>query len=97
MGHTREPWKYTTNVGPTKALIVEPDGSTIMECGNATRDSRFEANAARICAAVNACAGIDTDKLTAYAERRARLNGGTVNERMAVRWQWAKLLGDIVP
>ena len=39
--HTEGPWKYTTNVGPTKALIVEADGSTIVEVGNRTHDSRF--------------------------------------------------------
>lgn len=49
--HTLGPWKYATNVGPTKALIVETDGSTVVEIFNRTHDSRFEANARLIAAA----------------------------------------------
>ena len=44
MEFTKGPWKYSTNVGPTKALIVEADGSTVVEVGNRTNDSRFSAN-----------------------------------------------------
>jgi hypothetical protein len=44
MQFTKGPWKYSTNVGPTKALIVEQDGSTVVEVGNRTQDSRFAAN-----------------------------------------------------
>jgi hypothetical protein len=42
--HAPGPWKYHLNVGPTKALIVEADGSTIVEVRNNVHDSRFEAN-----------------------------------------------------
>jgi len=49
--HTPGPWKYSTNVGPTKALIVENDGSTVVEIGNRTHDSRFVHNARLIAAA----------------------------------------------
>jgi hypothetical protein len=52
--HTPVPWKYITNVGPTRALIVEPDGTTIMEChANVGSRSTFAANAALIVKAVN--------------------------------------------
>lgn len=44
--HTPGPWKYSTNVGPTKALIVEPDGTTIFEAFNRTNDTRFGKNIA---------------------------------------------------
>lgn len=44
MTHAPAPWKYHLNVGPTKALIVEADGSTIVEVRNLVHDSRFEAN-----------------------------------------------------
>lgn len=42
--HTKAPWKYATNAGPTRALIAEADGSTIVSVSNRTRDGRFEAN-----------------------------------------------------
>lgn len=61
--HTPEPWAYSVNVGPTKGLIVEGDGSTILELFNTLRDSRFERNLRRIVACVNACAGINTETL----------------------------------
>ncbi len=38
-------WKYSLNVGPTKGLIVEADGSTVAEVVNRVRSgSRFEAD-----------------------------------------------------
>lgn len=58
--HTPEPWAYSVNVGPTKGLIVESDGSTILEVHNTLRDSRFERNLRRIVACVNYCQGIQT-------------------------------------
>lgn len=51
MSHTPGPWKYSLNVGPTKALIVEADGSTIVEIRLHTYDRRFESNARLIAAA----------------------------------------------
>lgn len=51
MNYTPGPWKYVTNVGPTKALITEDDGSTIVELRLNVRDSRLEANARLIAAA----------------------------------------------
>ena len=35
--HTPLPWKYSLNVGPTKAIIMETDGSTILELSNHLR------------------------------------------------------------
>jgi hypothetical protein len=50
--HTKGPWKYATNVGPTKALIVETDGSTILELeATVGKRSDLEANARLIAAA----------------------------------------------
>ena len=51
--HTPTPWKYSLNVGPTKALIVENDGSTVIELLNRLRSSKFEANVEFIVRAVN--------------------------------------------
>jgi len=58
--HTKGPWKYALNVGPTKALIVEADGSTVVECSNRVHDSRFEANARLIAAAPELLAALTT-------------------------------------
>ncbi len=44
MKFTSGPWKYALNVGPTAALIVADDGSTILRLTTNVRDSRFEAN-----------------------------------------------------
>lgn len=49
--HTPGPWKYFPNVGPTKVLIVEEDGSTVVELSTRVRDSRLIANARLIAAA----------------------------------------------
>ncbi len=51
---TARPWAYALNVGPTKALLVEPDGSTIVEIENRFKDGRrFESIIKLIVAAVN--------------------------------------------
>lgn len=42
--HTKGPWQYALNVGPTKAFIVEQDGSTVLEVKTNTRDSQFTSN-----------------------------------------------------
>lgn len=41
---TPGPWQYVLNVGPTKALIVEKDGSTIFWASNEIRSSKFATN-----------------------------------------------------
>jgi len=46
-------WHYSVNVGPTKALIVEPDGTTVMELRNVASNGDFERKVRRICRAVN--------------------------------------------
>jgi len=51
--HTRTPWKYTVNVGPTKALIVEDDGCTIFEVRNLHHNVKFESDMRHLCHAVN--------------------------------------------
>lgn len=51
--HTAGPWRYSVNVGPTKALIVEEDGSTIFEVLNSAHSSNFEANVRHFVACVN--------------------------------------------
>jgi len=53
VSHTKGPWKYSVNVGPTRGLIVEEDGTTILEVVNALHDSRFEANLRHIVKCVN--------------------------------------------
>ena len=50
--YTPGPWKYNLNlVGPTKGLIVEEDGSTVVEIRTNVMDSRFAHNARLIAAA----------------------------------------------
>jgi hypothetical protein len=56
--HTPTPWKYTTNVGPTQALLTEDDGSTIAMLRNVAGQSAFEANARFIVTACNAHDGL---------------------------------------
>jgi hypothetical protein len=53
ISHTPTPWQYTTNVGPTKALIVERDGSTVMEVRRTIGDG-FPTNVAFVIRACNA-------------------------------------------
>jgi hypothetical protein len=66
--HTPVPWQYTTNVGPTRALIVEPDGSTIVELStNVGHRGTFAANTALIVTAVNSHAVlVEALRQTAY-------------------------------
>ena len=71
--HTPEPWHYDldysiwtivapdpTGENPYGNYIAEIDGQDV---GRFISDEQHEANARRICAAVNACRGIPTDAL----------------------------------
>lgn len=71
--HTPEPWHYEmeyrittifapdqTGANPSGPYIAEIDGQDV---GRFIPDEQHEANARRICAAVNACQGISTEAL----------------------------------
>ncbi len=64
--HTPGPWKYTVNVGPTKGLLLEADGSTIMEMVNTHGSRRFEKDLQFIAAAPETAA--ERDRLRAALE-----------------------------
>lgn len=53
MNPTPAPWLFSFNVGPTKALIVEADGSTIMTVLNPHGSDHFKPNVERVVRAVN--------------------------------------------
>jgi len=84
--HTPGPWKYTMNVGPTKALIVETDGSTVVEIGNRTHDSRFLPNTRLIAAApdlLEALRGMEKaseEIAVEFIERKRATNWAVVND-----------------
>lgn len=80
--HTKGPWKYSTNVGPTKALIVEADGATVVELSTNTRDSRFTANVRLMAAAPELLAALKA-MLDAQGARRHPL--GAPDEHIATQ------------
>lgn len=61
--HTKEPWHTGKNHNAERFIYGE-DGWAIAECVQ-TKDKMF-ANASRIVACVNACAGIETDELVKF-------------------------------
>lgn len=69
MKHTPEPWTTTIN-GRDCAQVVDVDGRRIAMCIG--QSERNEANAARIVACVNACAGME-DPAEAIRETKATL------------------------
>ena len=85
--HTPGPWKYSTNVGPTKALIVETDGSTVVEIGHRTGESkRFLSNTRLIAAApdlLNALRGMQKaaeEIAIEFIEHKRATNWAIVND-----------------
>lgn len=68
--HTPGPWRYTTNVGPTRALIVEEDGTTVCEILNPHRSSGFETMVRQIVRDHNTA----PELLTALTAIRTRLH-----------------------
>ncbi len=94
--HTAEPWEFIEQGEANEYALVTPGGKWVIGFlqNGELMPARQRANARRIAAAVNACAGIDTDKLLAFAAFRAKVNHDSPAQRMAVRYQWSKLLGD---
>ncbi len=65
----------------------------IMRCAEAS-PSEADDFVRRLVVCVAACEGIDTANLLAFIAFRAKVTGGSAAQRMAVRFQWSKLLGD---
>ena len=63
--HTPEPWRTDADLPfNVRPRVHAADGSLVCEVGNAgSSQDEWEANARRIVAAVNACAGIPTEAL----------------------------------
>ena len=61
MSHTKEPWSFSPENGLEWGVEAGKWGVAI--CADAPGDGTSEANARRIVACVNACAGISTDAL----------------------------------
>lgn len=76
MGHTKEPWAHRNG----RIYQADRDVLTIANIARAFDGDYSEANARRIVAAVNACAGLSTDLLekaaltAAHIEARERLS-----------------------
>ncbi len=51
--HKSTPWKYQVNVGPTKGMILEEDGTTVFCVDNNLHRSDFEKNLQLICRSSN--------------------------------------------
>lgn len=90
---TPGPWKYATNVGPTQAVIMEADGSTVLELRNRLRSSRFERDIAMI-----AAARTDIPALLAHT-RALEAENGRLREALepfAATYDYAMRWGDEV-
>jgi len=61
--HTPEPWSKNA-ISPT---VYDGNGIAILRCEGRTLIAENEANARRIAACVNACAGVSTEKLEGEA------------------------------
>lgn len=74
MTHTPEPW------GCENDVVMNKDGRTIAHVMTSAYDGRLNTaiDALRICACVNACAGLDPVVLSAW-----NLQGATVKQQMA--------------
>lgn len=75
--HTPEPWHYQTEYSITTIVAPDPTGQNPygtyvaeidgQDVGRFATRAQHEANARRICAAVNACQGISTEALEGNA------------------------------
>jgi hypothetical protein len=73
ISHTPEPWHYETQYRITTIFLSDPTGENPygtyiaeidgQDVGRFTTTEQHEANARRICAAVNACRGVPTEVL----------------------------------
>lgn len=95
--HTPEPWRTHCWSSHATSIVAAPDPAEpkkigdqtvadyglvhVADCNGSLRASGNDANAARIVACVNACAGIETDELTATTAAYAR-DGLSVLEAM---------------
>jgi hypothetical protein len=79
--HTPEPWRYETDYSITTIVASDPDGRHPdiyiaeidgQDVGRFTAREQHEANARRLCAAVNACQGISTEALEQGVIRELR-------------------------
>lgn len=85
MHHTSEPWDAKT--GDRAAIeIVDQRGNIVAICPAGYGASERTANAKRIVACVNACAGINPDHLQEFvAAMKAYRNAKTIGESEFVR------------
>lgn len=68
--HTKEPWSYQIAPCGTEAVVMEEDGTIIMDIAvreNTTAHRRLPHNLARIVAAVKGTEGIDTGLLLGFS------------------------------
>lgn len=97
--HTKEPWSHAyreNSKGMCAEEVFDTDGNVIatmawhqVKSGNVTTTDR-EANAHRIVACVNACAGINTEKLTRWVDPIEGTKGaphGTWAQQLFDTWE----------
>ena len=72
----KSPWNYRTNVGPTKAAIVDPDGFTVVEILNSFKSGKdFESLMAGICRDHNEAGALRAQRDELAAALRAITKG----------------------
>ena len=77
--HTPEPWRTDAECGFPQD-IHDSKGNLFLRCGSDFDNEIYgEANARRITACVNACAGIDTELLEIIADNDKTLSGVIAN------------------
>ena len=95
--HTPEPWYIARRLGPASAPIVlgadnlmvaDPIGTS--EADYAAARVKVDANAARIVACVNACAGINPEAVQVWRDVMYLLANGSADGNQFYTMDWAK-------
>lgn len=72
--HTKEPWSYELDKGSDLRIYSETNSEIVSGCGCCGSPNCEDADARRIVAAVNACAGIETYALELMTGELSLLN-----------------------
>ena len=71
MSHTPEPWSYELDHGSFLRIYSETNSNIVYGCGCCGSPNCEDADARRIVACINACAGMNTESLESIAGRIA--------------------------
>ena len=81
MSHTPEPWSYDLSDGCDLRIYSETNSNIVYGCGCCGSPNCEDADARRIVACINACAGISTEQLECPGGNVAKVAGRLMKQR----------------